>query len=41
MPQSLAQLHTDLIFSTKNREPTIEHQDREKLQVYLVVSFGS
>lgn len=35
MPQSLAQLYTHLIFSTKNREPILRLEDREKLQAYL------
>ena len=35
MPQSLAQLYTHLIFSTKNREPIIRDSDRDDLQAYF------
>jgi REP element-mobilizing transposase RayT len=35
MPQSLARLHTHLIFSTKNREPIIDDAIREVLHAYM------
>ena len=35
MPQSLAQLYTHLIFSTKNREPMIQSADCQDVQAYL------
>jgi len=35
MPQSLAQLYTHLIFSTKNREPVLDASLHESLRAYL------
>jgi len=35
MPQSLAQLYTHLIFSTKNRAPVLNPEIRDALQAYL------
>ena len=35
MPQSLAQLYTHLIFSTKNRVPMISNEIQEDLRAYL------
>ena len=36
MPQSLASVLIHLIFSTKNREPTIPHERRAPLHAYIV-----
>jgi REP element-mobilizing transposase RayT len=35
MPQSLASLHTHLVFSTKNREPLITDPVRDSLHAYM------
>jgi putative transposase len=35
MPQSLAKIHLHLIFSTKNREPTLRGEVRESLHRYV------
>jgi REP element-mobilizing transposase RayT len=35
MPQSLAHLHSHLVFSTKNREPIITDAVRESLHAYM------
>ncbi len=35
MSQSLSQLYTHLIFSTKNRKPILQTEDRERLQEYI------
>jgi len=35
MPQSLARLHTHLVFSTKNREPWITNNVRDALHAYM------
>ena len=35
MPQSLAKIHLHLVFSTKNREPTLLDSAREPLHAYM------
>jgi len=35
MPQSLAALYCHIVFSTKNREPVIDEQIRERLYAYM------
>jgi REP element-mobilizing transposase RayT len=44
MPQSLTKLYAHLVFSTKNREPTLDDEIRPRVHAYLatvVRSFGS
>ena len=35
MPQSLAKIYLHLVFSTKNREPTIADAERDNLHAYM------